>query len=59
MSKKLTSIMIRVFAGVLATTAAIAICLNAALWVYGTLGTLSALSYTIADSIDLYGLICS
>ena len=54
MKKTISSIM-RLVAGILATT----YCLGAASGAWGIVGTLAALSYTVADGFDLYGMIMS
>jgi len=53
---KLVSNTLRLVGGLLATATAIALCFGAASGVWGIAGTLAALSYLIADNIDLYGL---
>lgn len=54
---KLISSAMRPVAGLLATTTAITLCFNAATeLLLGMVGALAALFYTIADSIDFYGI---
>lgn len=54
---KMVTNTMRLGGGVLATVAATAFYFGAASGVWAIVGFLAALSYTIADGIDLYGLI--
>ena len=59
MFNKRIPITMRLVAGLLATTVALTLYFIAATGVLGMVGTLAALSYSIADGIDLYSLINS